>query len=189
MYKISTIDFMQLLRCAPKVLKLMKLTFFLLLLSLLQVSASSLAQNITLNQKNISLVKVFREIRSQTGYSSVWSVSGEQNKVVDVAFKNAPLETVLQQVLAPKNLAYSIDKESKAILIFPKQKETIIKPVALADVKGVVVNFLKQPLQAATIKVKNSSITTKTSVDGSFRLTDLPGEAVLIISYIGYATR
>lgn len=189
MYKISTIDFMQLSRCALKVLKLMKLTFFLLLLSLLQVSASSLAQNITLNQKNISLVKVFREIRSQTGYSSIWSVTGEQNKTVNVAFKNTPLEAVLQQVLAPKNLAYSIDKESKAILIFPKQNETIVKPVAVIDVKGVVVNFLKQPLQAATIKVKNSSISTKAGTDGSFRLTDLPSEAVLIISYTGYTTR
>jgi TonB-linked SusC/RagA family outer membrane protein len=189
MYKISTTDFMQLSRCAPKVLKLMKLTFFLLLLSLLQVSASSLAQNITLNQKNVSLLKVFREIRSQTGYSSVWSVTGEQNKTVNVAFKNTPLEAVLQQVLAPKNLAYSIDKESKAILIFPKRNEIIVKPVAVIDVKGVVVNFLKQPLRGATIKVKDSTISTQTGIDGSFHLTGIPSEAVLTISYVGYATK
>lgn len=189
MYKISSIDFMQLPCCAHKILRLMKLTFTLLLISLLHVSASSLAQNITLNQKKIALVKVFREIRSQTGYSSVWADAGEKNKIINVSFTNAPLETALKQILAQTNLSYSIDKESKAILIFNKPNAAIAKPTALMDVKGIVLNMLKQPLLGATVKVKNSNTSVQTAADGSFRLAGIASDAVLMISYVGYAIK
>lgn len=192
MYKISTTDFMQLFCCAPKIFRLMKLTFILLLFSLLQVSASGLAQSITLDQKKISLVKVFREIRSQTGYSSIWSVTEGKNKVINVAFKNTPLDKVLNQILSPQNLTYRIDKESKAILILPKNNEMSSNPPAtpvLIDVKGTVVNALKQPLQGASVKVKSTAISAISGADGSFRLPGVPDDAIISISFIGYTTR
>ncbi|NII81020.1 SusC/RagA family TonB-linked outer membrane protein [Pedobacter sp. SG908] len=189
MYKISTTDFMQLPRCVHKVFRLTKPTFFLLLISLLHVSASGLAQNITINQKKISLVKVFREIRSQTGYSSVWTDTEEKNKTFNVSLTNAPLEAALKQILAQTNLSYSIDKENRAILIFTKPNTATVSPPGLIDVKGVVVNVLKQPLLGATVKVKNSAISTQTGADGSFRLAGIASDAVLMISYVGYAVK
>ncbi len=192
MYKNSTTNFMRRFCCIPKIFRLMKLTFILLLFSLLQVSASGLAQNITLDQKKVSLVRVFREIRSQTGYSSIWSVTGDKNKMVNVAFKNTPLEIALDQILTPNNLAYRIDKDNKAILIIPKSNETSANPSAapaVIDVRGTVVNELKQPLQGATIKVKNTTNSTLSGTDGSFRLSDVPSDAIVSISYIGYVPR
>lgn len=190
MYKISATDFMQHPRCALNILRNVKLSAILLLLLLLQLSASIQAQSVTLNQKNISLVKVFREIRTQTGYSSVWSVTDEKDKLVNVAFKNTPLEVALNQILTPYDLTYNIDRENKAILIHPIQTSTATtSAVPLIDVKGIVVNVLKQPLQGATIKVKGSTRSTLSGPDGSFRLTGVATDNTLIISFVGYANR
>ena len=45
------------------------LTAFLLFLSLLQVSAATFGQKVTLKAKDVSINTVFEEIRKQTGYS------------------------------------------------------------------------------------------------------------------------
>ena len=46
----------------------MKLTSIILLVTCLHVNASTYAQKVSLNENNISLQKVFEEIRKQTGY-------------------------------------------------------------------------------------------------------------------------
>ncbi|WP_432327683.1 hypothetical protein ACRQ5D_31075 [Mucilaginibacter sp. P25] len=46
----------------------MKLSIILLLATILQVSAKSYAQKITLSEKNAPLEKVLKEIREQSGY-------------------------------------------------------------------------------------------------------------------------
>lgn len=52
-------------------------------------------------------------------------------------------------------------------------------------VSGQVVDEQGEPLLGATIRVKNSSIGTTTDLDGNFQL-EVPGNAVLLISYVGY---
>ena len=186
MYKISATDFMQQYCCALNV-RIVKQSAILLLLSLLLLSTSGIAQSITLNQKNVPLVKVFREIRTQTGYSSVWSATSEKDKLVNVAFKNTPLEVALSQILSPYNLTYSIDRENKAILIYPVQVSSkSITATQLIDVKGIVLNEIKQPLQGATIKIKNGTRSALSASNGSFLLTDVPADAMLVISFVGY---
>lgn len=44
------------------------LTTVLLISAIIQVGTSSFARKITLSEKNAPLMKVFREIRAQTGY-------------------------------------------------------------------------------------------------------------------------
>lgn len=56
---------------AKKWMLIMKLITIILITSLMQVSAKSLAQNITISEKNITLKQLFKEIRLQTGYSFI----------------------------------------------------------------------------------------------------------------------
>jgi hypothetical protein len=46
----------------------MRLTTVILIISLLQVSASTFGQRITLNHRSASLKSVFQDIRKQSGY-------------------------------------------------------------------------------------------------------------------------
>ena len=55
-------------------------------------------------------------------------------------------------------------------------------------VSGQVVDEQGEPLLGATIRVKDTSIGTTTDLDGNFQL-EVPGNAVLLISYVGYKER
>src|SRR5689334_3680338 len=50
------------------IVKAMKLTVFLLFVMLVKVNAAGYGQNVTLNERNVSLEKVFKKITRQTGY-------------------------------------------------------------------------------------------------------------------------
>ncbi|MDB5284187.1 MAG: hypothetical protein JWO06_3262, partial [Bacteroidota bacterium] len=54
-----------------QILLVMKLTTFLLIIGLLQVSARGYSQ-ITLHEKNVSLEKVFNAIQKQTSYNFLY---------------------------------------------------------------------------------------------------------------------
>jgi len=56
-----------------KLLLAMKLTFFLLSVALMQVSAKGLAQNISLTGKDLALKQVFSAIKKQTGYVVIYN--------------------------------------------------------------------------------------------------------------------
>ena len=55
-------------------------------------------------------------------------------------------------------------------------------------VKGQVIDELGEPLLGATILIKDGKGGTTTDLDGNFQL-DVPGDAVLVISYVGYKNR
>lgn len=52
-----------------QMLRVMKITTVLLLALTLQISATGYSQKVTLNLRNVPLLKVLREIRKQTGFS------------------------------------------------------------------------------------------------------------------------
>lgn len=52
-----------------QLLKIMKLTAFLLMLTFLQVSAKGLSQSVTYSADNVPLERVFQVIKKQTGYA------------------------------------------------------------------------------------------------------------------------
>ena len=52
-------------------------------------------------------------------------------------------------------------------------------------VSGTVIDQDGEPLIGATVKVKGTSVATVTDIDGNFQL-DAPGNATLVLSYLGY---
>lgn len=59
-----------------------------------------------------------------------------------------------------------------------------------SDISGTVVDAATQdPLPGASVVVKGTTQGTQTDFDGNFTLADVPPEAVLEISYLGYKTR
>src|SRR5690349_9406106 len=98
MYKIYTKILCRQLRCIHKSLLIMRLTALLLMTTLLQVSASSFAQKLTMNQNKVSFDEVFREIRKQTGYDVLLiSKKIKSTERIDVKFTNTPLEKVMDE--------------------------------------------------------------------------------------------
>jgi TonB family protein len=60
---------------------------------------------------------------------------------------------------------------------------------AAKAVKGIVVQEDGKPLEGAAVIIKGTTVGTVTDSQGKFNLADVPEEAVIVISYIGFETK
>jgi len=173
-------------------LRAMKLTILILTVSLMQLSAVGHAQNVTFKKNSTSLSEFFTEIRKQTGYHVIWQ-AGKVNDAAkfDAAFKAAPMEDALKQVLASKNLVYEI--VNKTIVVKPRDKgliERIKQYFAKITINGKVVDAeTNLPMPGVTVKISGTNKFAVTDGNGLFEIADVDENASLSLSSIGYAAR
>lgn len=172
-----------------KLLLIMRLTILIFLITVFQLNAStSFGQHFGYVGKNIPLIKFFKEIKKQTGYSTVWSGEGlDLSGSVNANFKDTPLEEVLETSLSSLPLAYTII--DKTISLKPKElafKDKLFPDPNVLKVRGRVVNEQNVPLNGATVKVKGTNTATITDSKGEFVLTNIAEKAELVISHVGF---
>ncbi|WP_395804281.1 SusC/RagA family TonB-linked outer membrane protein [Daejeonella sp.] len=195
----------------------MKLTTIFILVSLMQVSANGFSQNVTLNETNVHLDKVFTEIRKQTGYDFLYNTRLLKNtNPVTVKAKNSSLEVVLEQVFKSQPLTYTITENT---IILKRKDERFIEQGSgfslmnsnrdlnkitsagssgivsnftieqrRVDIRGKVIDAAGEALIGVSVRVKGSETGASTDVNGNFTLS-APENAVLVFTYIGYVTQ
>jgi len=178
-----------------KILLIMKLTTLLLITVIMQVSANSFAQKVTLSEKNAPLIDVFNQIRIQTGYDFAFTATTLKDaKPVSIDVKNVELTEVLKKIFEGQPLDYSIENNSVVVSrkepsFFDNVKEGVAKVFSQpADITGRVIDSLGQPLAGATVNLKETKYYTITDNRGSFSFPSVPqGKYTLIVTYVGYA--
>lgn len=191
MYKINTKQ----LGIPPgyiyKILLIMRLTTVLLIATIMQVSAGSFAQKISLNEKNAPLEKIFDKIRLQSGYDFLFNRELLKTaKPVDINIKNVDIEDALAICFKGQPFTYTL--EEKTIVIkakTPSFLERVVDHMAAIDVHGRVVDQEGKPLPGATVKVKSTGRSFSTNAKGEFYLEKLDEGEILIISFIGYVNK
>jgi TonB-linked SusC/RagA family outer membrane protein len=179
--------------CTPpgyihKFLLIMRLATVILMISLLQVSAATVAQNLTYAHKQTSITQIIKEIRKQTGLNVMASVDNLKNiPAIDVNFKNTPVADVLNTYLAGQPLTYEMDNKlilikEKPASVLDKIKKALAIPVT---VTGKVTDSLARPLVGATVTNKTTNATVLTGVDGGFTISAQVGDRITF-SYIGF---
>ncbi|GAA4799301.1 TonB-dependent receptor [Olivibacter ginsenosidimutans] len=166
-----------------KMLFVVKCTLVLLVLTIFQGHATSYAQKITLKAKHASLKHVLYQISKQTGYNVI-SDGTVQAKIPSISLdvKDMPLKEVLTMYIN-QNDAFDIVYADKTILIREKQKAIAPQDV---PVRGVVRDETGEPMVGVSISVQaNPGLGTRTDNEGRFSL-NIPPQAVLIVSYLGY---
>lgn len=176
--------------CTPpgyinKFLLIMKLTTFILLVTLMQVSAAGFAQKITLNAHNVPLEQVFKDIRKQSGYDFIYTgkLISKANPVT-IQLKDASIEDVLKECFADQQLDYTIDQ--KTVIVKEKQLAQPTAPAPPKDVTGQVLDKQGVPLVSATVLDKRTQLAALTDAKGNFTLHNVLPEDIIKISYIGY---
>jgi len=173
-----------------KFLLVMKLILVLLATTILQASATSYAQRITLNQKNANLSNIFKEIRKQSNYDFLYDKTVIQNaKPVDIQLKNATIEEALQACFDGQPLTYTI--ENKIVVV--KEKPTFISdiknillPPPPIIIKGHITSKYKlEPIFGVTIRVEGTNRGTISDESGNFTLQINQEDKVLIFTCIG----
>ncbi|NRF41971.1 SusC/RagA family TonB-linked outer membrane protein [Pedobacter foliorum] len=168
----------------------MKLTILLLTTVILQLSANSFAQKITLSEKNAPLTMVFEKIRTQTGYDFLVTETMLKNaKPVSIQVNNEEFLEVLTKVFENQNLTFVIKSNSIIVkdkpfsVMFPRSITEMV-----IDISGKIVDEKGLPIPGVTIKVKGSGITAITNGEGKFSIS-APQGSILQFSYIGYKSK
>ena len=102
-----------------KILRVMKLTFILLVVLILNASAEGFSQKVTYSGENVSLETVFTVIKKQTGYGFFFQEElFALAKPVTINASNEDLSKVLASVFKDQPLDFSI--KNKTILVSKK---------------------------------------------------------------------
>jgi TonB-linked SusC/RagA family outer membrane protein len=169
-------------RLFVKTFLIMKLTLFLITMAMLQAHAASFAQTVTLAHRNARLEKVFNDIRKQTGYTFLYTDEQLSHaKEISVQVKDIPLKDALDLCFRNQQLSYSIN--GNTIIIKRKEKEHTPADI---PVKGKVLDEKGNPIPGATIQLKGTSKGVVTNGNGEYSIEVPEGEAVLIISSLGF---
>src|SRR5687768_13444357 len=167
-----------------QIVKAMKLTFILLTVALLQVSARSVSQTVTFSGRDVTLKKVFSAIEKQTGYVFFYDASLlKESSSVTLSFKNISLEDALNVTFAKQPLTWQMVNKTITIVRKPvtpvtNELNTLFSPPPV-DITGRVVNENGDPVVGATVTVKGTNKATSTNELGEFFFKDIDEKAIL----------
>ncbi len=172
-----------------KTLRVMRLTAFLLLAGCLAASAKGVAQRITLNEKNVPLVKVLREIEKQSGYQFLYFDNDmKQARNVSISVKDKDISTVLLLCFNDQPLTYEVVDKTIVVKMReapPQKREDFAAPPPV-DITGKVVDEDGAPLAGVTITIKGTTAATTTNNNGEFSINSPDDRVTLVFSYTGY---
>lgn len=175
----------------PLILRVMRITAFLILAVIMQVSASTYGQRVTLAEKNTPLRIIFKKIKEQTGYNILFedrALAGK--KGINIQLKNVTLADAMERILENQDLDYNISDQIVVIKAKePSFLDGLIARFQRIDVRGRILDQQKNPMVGATIKVKGTNQSVVADEKGQFSLRNVDEKAVLVIAYIGYATQ
>lgn len=170
----------------------MKLLSLLLFIAGMTVSAKPKAQTVSLSLKDAPLIEAFTAIKKQTGFEVAGNFSVlKKTHPVTVSVKDMPLEDFLQILFKDQPLTYRLDGQN----IFLAEKPVPIKlklnnedlTDPLTDITGKLISVTTgEPILSASIQVKGEKRGASTDKAGRFSLTNIPDNAILVISSIGY---
>jgi len=163
-----------------KFLLTMKLICVLLMLTFLQVSASSYAQKITLKANKMPLLTFFLQVQKQTGYDFLYNTNDlEATLPVTLDVTAMPVREALELCFSGQPLDFDIDKTS----ILVKRKKL------RARINGLVVDTTGIGLPGVSVSVKNNNaVGTSTDMNGRYVL-EVEENAVLVFSMVGFITQ
>ena len=168
-----------------KILLFMKLTSVLIFLLCMQVSAKVYSQEneLTLDVTNIAITKALHILEKKSDYRFLYNDALlSRDMLVDIHAKDAKVPDIVSDLLSGTSYTYKLIG-TRLIVIAAKSSH-----IAEVKLSGHITDSTGQPLAGVTVQVKGSTLGTVTDADGRFSL-DVPDDAVLVVSYIGYQTR
>ncbi len=168
-------------------IRVMRITVFLLLVGLTHVSASVFSQNtlINLKLKDVKLEQVVKIVQKQLNQDFFFNRKDiDVNKKISVDFVEASLEDVVREVFGEKYTYEVVDN-----IIVVSARPVVPEEVKKVVIKGKVTDQDSVPLPGVTIKIKSLTLGTVTNTKGEYELV-LPEtkDVVLVFSFVGMKT-
>ncbi|MDD2381305.1 MAG: SusC/RagA family TonB-linked outer membrane protein, partial [Mariniphaga sp.] len=171
-------------RDIKKVMLMTKLTFFLSVFLVLQMSASVYSQTrLSVESKNKAVKEVLREIEKQSEFRFFYNEDFvNMKRRVGFNIENETIAEIMGKLFDPSKISYKI-AENNLIVIIPdvsQQPQTVT---------GKVTSARGEPIPGVTVLVKGSPIGTITDIDGNYSFANIPEDATLVFSFVGLLTQ
>ena len=172
-----------------KVLKIMRISVFLLMVFALQTWASSSYSqqtHVTINLKNVKVLEVLNEIENSTSFYFLFNKDlVDIERIVSVSAENKKIDAILTDLFAGTNVKFFVSGR-QVVLTTEKEEKQIIQG---KDISGKVTDSSGLPLPGVTVVLKGTNQGTITDGDGNYNLSNIPGNATLIFSFVGLKTQ
>jgi TonB-linked SusC/RagA family outer membrane protein len=174
-----------------RILNIMRISVLLLTVGIFSLSASIYSQDakVSIQLENKSVNDVFTAIKAQTSYSFWFDIKDvDIEQQVSLHVTDETVKSVLDKTLKSQNVDFII--YGNHIVIAQKGTLGALKNQQQGiTITGTVTDEANDPLPGVNVTVKGTTIGIVTDIDGKYRI-HVPGkDAILLFSYIGYATQ
>src|SRR5690606_10713703 len=171
-------------------LLVMKLALFLTFLTVVQVTASTYAQRVTMHVRDMSLNEAMKQVQNQTGYLFFFRGRDVAYTRVDAQINDAGLAEAMDQLLEDLPLAWTLDNKtiviSRSTNKIPTAVETTVRQLSI---KGRLVDETGSPIPGATVAIKGTAVAVTTDELGDYQLTVHDGGGTLVFTMLGFETQ
>lgn len=165
----------------------MKLTLLTLLVCIMQVSASVYSQTtkLTLDLQNKKISDVLMEIEETSDFRFFYQREQvDVDRKVNLKANNKSVDEILKTLFADQGISFRVMDDNLILLTASdfqaQQKQTV---------RGKVTNSRGESIPGATVIIKGTSKGGITDSNGEYILANVPGDAVLVFSFVGMQTQ
>ena len=172
---------------AKKIPLVMRLFILFLFGSISMLQAmETYAQNarISLHAEEETVGNILKQIEESSDFDFFYNNNHvDLNRRVSISTQDSDIFAILAAVFAGTNVRYTVlDKK----IILSTKLDAQQHPQQGQVVRGNVVDGNGEPVIGASILVKGTTIGVITDIDGNFILSNVPADAILEISFVGY---
>jgi TonB-linked SusC/RagA family outer membrane protein len=167
-----------------KLVLMTKLTIFLSLFFVVQLSANVYSQTmLNVDSKNKTVKEVLLDIEKQSEFRFFYNEQfTDLNRYVKFDINNESIDAAMGKLFESSHFTYKI-MENNLIVITPGDGQQ------QNPVSGKVTDEDGLPLPGVTVIVKGTTQGTVTNVDGNYSIPNIPENAVLQFSFVGMKTQ
>ncbi len=173
-----------------RLFKIMKLTTFLIFISMISVFAnSSYSQSkvLNLNMNKVTVREALLKIEDQSEYHFMYSGNIiDINRLISLNVRNAKIDEVLKQIFTGTDVGYTL-KDRFIVLTTINSAENSIDQQQ-KTLTGKVSDTAGAPLPGVSVVIKGTTKGVITDADGKYSLT-VPANASLVFSFVGMKTQ
>ncbi|WP_282035610.1 SusC/RagA family TonB-linked outer membrane protein [Saccharicrinis aurantiacus] len=143
--------------------------------------------NIILQRDVLTVEELFKEVKTQTGYTVIYNNSKLNGAdVIALPKQNLELDNLMHAVLKERALDYEV--EGDYIIVRPQKAPNSQDQTAIKKIAGTVVDEEGYPLPGVAVLIKGTQKGTATNIDGEFQMS-VPTDAIIVVSFIGMITQ
>ena len=171
-----------------KWLRIMKLTFLILLITFMHLSASVYSQQskLSLTLKNVTVRDALKEIEEKSDYFFMYrSEEIDLSRNVSLQLENKPIEEIMENLFQSTNIAYEIVNRQIVLMNKDHSNDLYYSSQQQKAINGKVTDSSGAPLPGVTVIIKGTTQGTITDFDGNYTIANVPQDATLLFSFVG----